>query len=326
MHAPGSLPTGPHPTIGPHTVTMPAWPGRLLVIGGALVAIGALAAGALAASGEVNADPAALAWLALAGAVAFAVGLVYLAIRQLRIRRHLPPERYRGPAVAILVGLVLVFAAAVTTPFAADAAALVLGEGELSLLGSFVLLTSTQVGLLLVSWVLVFRTNALAGLPALPGADPGRALRAGVLWGVVAWIGASLVAAAMYLVFEAVGLDPEPQVAEQALEVVDPVLAVLAVVILAPIAEEVFFRGVVFNAFLREGGRRWAFLGSSALFAVIHLSAVAFVPIFLLGLALAWIYDRTRNLLAPIAMHLVVNGASVVIALLIRYDVLTLPV
>ena len=54
----------------------------------------------------------------------------------------------------------------------------------------------------------------------------------------------------------------------------DPWLVVLAVVILAPIAEEIFFRGVVFNALLREGGRRWAYIGSAALFAVIHVSLV----------------------------------------------------
>ena len=45
-------------------------------------------------------------------------------------------------------------------------------------------------------------------------------------------------------------------------------IGTLAMVILAPIAEEVFFRGVVFNAFVREGGRRWAFIGSAALFSL----------------------------------------------------------
>ena len=106
----------------------------------------------------------------------------------------------------------------------------------------------------------------------------------------------------------------------------DPWLVIVAVVILAPIAEEIFFRGVVFNALLREGGRRWAFIGSSALFAIIHVSLVALLPIFLLGLALAWIYQRSGNLLAPIAMHATVNGISVALALLVRFDLVRLPV
>jgi membrane protease YdiL (CAAX protease family) len=189
-----------------------------------------------------------------------------------------------------------------------------------------VLLTATQVGLLLVSWLFVFRPNALAGLPSLPGRDPGGAIRAGLGWGVVAWIGASLISYAVLALFEALGLDPEPQAAERALTLIDPWLAVLAIVILAPIAEELFFRGVIFNVFLREGGRRWAFIGSSALFAIIHLSLVALIPIFVLGLALAWVYERTGNLLAPITMHLVVNGASVLFALLLRFEVIRPPV
>lgn len=323
---PGTLPTGPHPTIGPDTARMPSWPGRVLLILGAVMALGALGAGTMAVSGTLDADTATLAWIALAGAVVFAAGLVYAGIRQIRVRRYLAPERYRGPSVLVLVGLVLVIAAVLTAPFAEDAAALVLGEGDLTFLGALVLLTSTQIGLLLVSWLFVFRPNALAGLPALPGRDPGGAIRAGLGWGVVAWIGASLVSYAVYFVFEALGLDAEPQAAEQALATIDPWLAVLAIVILAPIAEELFFRGVVFNAFLREGGRRWAFIGSSALFGAIHLSLVALIPIFLLGLALAWVYDRTNNLLAPIAMHVVVNGASVIIALLVRFEVIPVPV
>jgi membrane protease YdiL (CAAX protease family) len=101
---------------------------------------------------------------------------------------------------------------------------------------------------------------------------------------------------------------------------------VVAVVILAPIAEEIFFRGVVFNAWLREGGRRWAYIGSAALFAAIHLSLLSLLPIFLLGLALAWVYERTGNLLAPIAMHATVNGISVALALLVRFELVKLPV
>ena len=84
------------------------------------------------------------------------------------------------------------------------------------------------------------------------------------------------------------------------------------VVFVAPIAEEIFFRGVAFNAWLREGGRRYAYIGSAALFAVIHVSLVSLVPIFMLGLALAWVYERSgHTLLAPMAMHATVNGISV---------------
>ncbi|HSI98923.1 MAG TPA: type II CAAX endopeptidase family protein [Patescibacteria group bacterium] len=306
---------------------MPRWPGPVLAIGGALLAVVALGTGSLALDGQLGGtDPVVLAWLTVLGALAFTAGLLYSAVRQLRIRRFLAPERYRGPSVLVLLALVLVLASVITAPFGADAAALLLGSGELSLMGSIVLLVSTQAALLIVSWLLVFRPNAMAALPSFPGPDPGRAVRMGLGWGVVAWIVASLASAAVVTLLEALGLDVAPQAAEQALGLVEPWVAVLAIVILAPIAEELFFRGVVFNALLRERGPRLAYIGSAALFAVIHLSIVALLPIFLLGLALAWVYDRTGSLLAPIVMHAVVNGISVAIALLVRFEVIGLPV
>ena len=324
---PGALPTGPHPTAGPSSVRMPRWPGPLLAIGGAILAVGAVTAAALAAQGSIDVgDPSLLAWLTFIGVITTVVGLGYVAVRQLSVRRHLPPERYRGPAVLILALLVLGFAFLVALPFGADAIVLTGGEGEVSALGAAVLVLSTQVALLLVSWLLVVRPGALAGLPSLPGRDPSGAVASGLGWGLVAWVGATAVAGAVVAALQAIGIEPEPQVAGQAIATLDPWLVVLAVVIMAPVAEEVFFRGIVFNALLREGGRRWAYLGSAALFGLIHLELVAIVPLFLLGFALAWIYERTSNLLAPIAMHATVNGISVALALLVRFDIVQLPI
>jgi membrane protease YdiL (CAAX protease family) len=298
----------------------------VLIIGGALLAIGALIAGSLALSGQLAVDRSILAPLALIGALAFVAGLVYSATRQIRVRSFLPPERYRGPSVLILLALVLVVASVANAPFGADAAALLFGDGELTLLGAIVILVSTGLALLLVSWLFVHRPRALAGLPSFPGQDPAGALRSGFGWGLLAWLGSTLVIVVVAWLLERIGLEPEPETAERAIALLDPWLVVGAVVFFAPVAEEIFFRGVVFNAWLREAGRRWAFIGSSALFAVIHLSLVSLLPIFLLGLALAWVYQRTGNLLAPIAMHATVNGISVALALLVRFDVVRLPV
>ena len=320
------LPTGPHPTIGRDSVAMPRWPGPLLVIAGILLAIVGLGGAVVAARGDGLGDLAMLGWLGLAGVALFTAGLLFIAIRQLRVRRFLPPERYRGPGVVLLVLLVLILTGLFVAPFGNDIAVLDLGEGELTVLGGVVLLVATQVSMLLVAWLLVFRPGALAALPSLPGRDPGGALRAGLGWGLLAWLGATVVSAASAWALDLIGVDVTTQAAEQAISLVDPWVVLVAFVIMAPIAEEVFFRGVVFNAWLREGGRRWAFIGSSALFALIHLSLVLLVPLFLLGLALAWVYQRTGNLLAPIAMHATVNGISVALALLVRFDVVRLPV
>jgi uncharacterized protein len=304
---------------------MPRWPGPLLVVGGVVLALGGAFAGALIGRTDIE-GVVSLGWLVIFGGVAFIAGLLYVAIRQLAVRRYLPPERYRGPSILVLVLLTLAVALLMTLPFATDATAIATGDGLPSLLGSAVLLTSTQLALLAVSWLLVFRPAALEGLPSLPGRNALGAVGAGVGWGLAAALGAGIVANLVALLAQAIGMEVDPQVAAQAIELVEPWLAVLAIVVLAPIAEEVFFRGVVFNALLREAGPRWAYFGSAALFAVIHLSLIAAVPLFLLGLAFAWVYQRTQNLLAPIVMHAVVNGLSVAVALLARYDILQLPV
>ena len=322
----GSLPTGPHPTIGPASVSMPRWPGPLLIVAGALLALGSLGAATLVASDQLDMDVSILGPIAIAGALIFVAGLVYTAVRQIRIRRFLAPERYRGPNVLVLLALVLVFASVANVPFGDDATALVLGDGELTLIGATIILVSTQVALLLISWLFVYRPRALAGLPSFPGREPLRAAARGAAWGVAAWVVSTVLIGIMAVVLQQLGMEPEPQAAEQALTVIDPWLAILAIVVLAPIAEEIFFRGVVFNAWLREGGRRFAFIGSALLFAVIHVSLLSLLPIFALGLMLAWIYDRTGTLVAPIAMHATVNGISVALALLVRFDVVRLPV
>ncbi len=116
---------------------------------------------------------------------------------------------------------------------------------------------------------------------------------------------------------------------------IDPTVLILALVLVAPLAEELFFRGVVYNAWLREYGPRTALFGSAALFAVIHAnpqsgealigSVVSIVPIFGLGIVLALVYRRTGSLAASMALHAGFNAISVTVALLVRAGVLDIP-
>lgn len=320
-----SLPRGPYPTLGPATPRLPRWPGPLLIVVGLVMGLSALGLADYAARGGPRLDAGTLLVLGVGGALLFGAGLAWSAVRTIRIRSVLPPERYRGPAIIVLLAMALLIGTVLVAPFGADAAAMVDGDGELTPIGALVILASTPLALGLVAWLFVARPNALAGLPSFPGRDPAGALRAGVGWGVLAWIGSTLLLAGVAWILESVGRPPDPEMAQVALERLDPWLVVPAIVVAAPIAEEVFFRGIVFNAWLREGGRRYAYVGSAALFAVIHLSLVSLLPIFILGLALAWVYERSgRSLLAPMAMHATVNGISVALALAARF--LDLPV
>jgi membrane protease YdiL (CAAX protease family) len=82
-------------------------------------------------------------------------------------------------------------------------------------------------------------------------------------------------------------------------------------VILAPIAEEVFFRGLLYPALKQFGRPQFALWGSAVVFAAIHKSAAIFLPLLVLGVLLAWLYEKTNNLLASITAHSLFNAINV---------------
>jgi membrane protease YdiL (CAAX protease family) len=84
-------------------------------------------------------------------------------------------------------------------------------------------------------------------------------------------------------------------------------------IVLAPVAEEFIFRGMLFPFIKQRGFPKLAWVGVSALFALVHFNAGTFLPLFVLALALTWLYETTDNLLAPIVAHGLFNAANLVI-------------
>jgi membrane protease YdiL (CAAX protease family) len=82
---------------------------------------------------------------------------------------------------------------------------------------------------------------------------------------------------------------------------------VVLVVALAPLVEELIFRGLIFQG-LERLLRPWQAVAlAAALFALVH-PPISVIPTFLLGLAACLLMRRTRLLAAPIAAHAVYNG------------------
>ena len=258
------------------------------------------------------------------GGLLLIVGLVTNAIRALVVRGALPADRYRGPAIGVLLLLAVILAAVVSLGAGSTAAALLDG-GELSVGGTLLLLTSTQFSLLAIVGLLVVVPRALVGVRLLPESGLARSLGIGLLAAVPAWIGATLLAYLWTALLEGIGLVQGVAIAEAVVERGDPTVVVVAFMVVAPIAEELFFRGVAYNAWIRERGPRFALYGSAALFALIHGSVFALAPIFALGIALALVYRRTGSLPAAMAMHAGFNAISVVLTLLVRQGILNLP-
>ncbi len=83
---------------------------------------------------------------------------------------------------------------------------------------------------------------------------------------------------------------------------------ILRVVVLAPIVEELIFRGVIFSGFQKIYSSFWAIFFSAMLFALFHLNPWQLGPTFLLGLLLGFVRLRTSSLLAAIFTHALHNG------------------
>ena len=83
-----------------------------------------------------------------------------------------------------------------------------------------------------------------------------------------------------------------------------------AAVLLAPVTEEILFRGILYPAIKQYGYPRLAWWGTSLLFAAVHTNLVTFVPLAMLALLLTALYERTENLLAPIAAHVLFNALN----------------
>jgi len=83
---------------------------------------------------------------------------------------------------------------------------------------------------------------------------------------------------------------------------------ILRIVIIAPIVEELIFRGVIMAGFSRIYHPVFAILFSALLFALFHLNPWQFPAAFALGLILGWIRIRTGSVLACISGHAIHNG------------------
>jgi len=94
-----------------------------------------------------------------------------------------------------------------------------------------------------------------------------------------------------------------------------------ASVFIAPFCEEIFFRGFVFTGLLKELSPLWAILISSALFAIAHLDPGSFLPLFVIGLALGLLRWRTRSTWPGIMLHMLNNGLSSILIILLMHHV-----
>jgi uncharacterized protein len=186
---------------------------------------------------------------------------------------------------------------------------------------------------LVVTIILQLFVFTLSLLPLLIAGRPYRRLfgptrGTGLMWaiGLATGIATVLITYTVNAVFVLSFGDGEA-VEQEVLDIVlaggaATVLAILLAVVLAPVTEEIVFRGVLFRALADKVGMWPAATLSSAVFAVIHFEVLfsqplALIGLFTVGMLLAIAYHRTGSLLVPILGHAVFNGVSVGLALLV---------
>lgn len=264
-------------------------------------------------------------WLAIAGGIALSVAIsagIALPILRTQFRSRPLAEVPWGSPDAVLVFFLLLSFLYLISFSGGDARPPEPPEGESripAILGD-------------IAFQILF-AGGIAGLAAIrlrrsPAADLGllRPLRlreAGALAGLlIAWIPAQIGSYLGWLcVLDRIGVRFDLQTPIQILRdggTAERSLVVIFAVALAPVCEETVFRGYLHGGLRRVLGRGPSLFMTAALFALFHHHLPVLLPIFLLGLLLGLLYERSGSLWAPIGFHALFNAGNVALSLLSR--------
>jgi len=293
------------------------WPGWVAFGIGLPISIVALAFGIASIMLPKYFGPAttyAILAVAMVAGILTVAGLSWLVVAGTIRRRNLPPDRYRGGSVLAQLAIVELASNLVIAPVLIVVAGLDLERLARPDIGIASLIVTD--GVLLAAYLLfVQRPRALAGVRLFPGLRSLLDIGLGGGMGVLAAVGSGVLALLLQSIASRLGVNlAGDQAVTNLLRDLPLGWSVLGAVIMAPVAEELFFRGLVFNAWEREYGTARALVGSAGLFALVHVvggTALAVFQVLLLGLLLGYVYMRVRSLAVTIGMHAAFNLVSV---------------
>jgi membrane protease YdiL (CAAX protease family) len=160
---------------------------------------------------------------------------------------------------------------------------------------------------LIIALVVGFYKDTLASLGFITKKIP-KALLYGAMGFVVAFVIAGVVG---YPIQQHFGVDPTQEALSQTASIPGLLpLVFLSGVVIAPIAEEIVFRGYLYKAFRDRFRPSYAIVLSAALFSAIHFELLAAAQLFVIGVVCAYVYEETGNLMAPITLHVLNNAVA----------------
>jgi membrane protease YdiL (CAAX protease family) len=197
-----------------------------------------------------------------------------------------------------------------------DSMKLGLSPDQLQFLQMIVLVVFFQ-GAALV-WIAVFLRQSNISWRAAFGLRPPsrtRAVAAGLAVGVMVlpfvwllqWISEGVME---WLKFKPVAQAAVTELQSPSLSVAQKIVFGVLTILLAPIAEEALFRGILYPTIKQAGHPRWALWGTSVVFGIMHLNMATLAPLVFLAVVLTFLYESTDSLLTPIATHSMFNAAN----------------
>lgn len=121
------------------------------------------------------------------------------------------------------------------------------------------------------------------------------------------------------LVMIALGIATQADVISEILGEIDaPYLFAFVTAIVAPITEEIFFRGFLFKGFREKYGWVNALMFSSIIFALFHGQIATLIPTFLLGALFAYMVQRTESIYPGMILHFAVNAMGALVLLFVN--------
>ncbi len=264
--------------------------------------------------------------LAVVGALLLGLGLTAAAGAQAIERRDRTDLAYRGPSPFLVFGASVPLTLLVELPFQLAGLDLRTPVGTLigvTLIGAIWigLLGMTVVGTGVLGW-----SEIATGIVATPSVRVAGDLLIGAAAAIPVILATSIVAAILVSI---TGVTPEGPIAPPT-DAPALILGLLAAAVVAPISEELFYRGFATTAWMRSFGARRAIVEGGLFFAFVHVltlsgsdfdhagraALVAFGSRIPIAFALGWIFVSRRSLAASIGLHATFNGLLVILAAL----------
>ncbi|MGI6686454.1 MAG: CPBP family intramembrane glutamic endopeptidase [Bacillota bacterium] len=139
-----------------------------------------------------------------------------------------------------------------------------------------------------------------------------QALPQGVKWGIGLFFMVIILGMLQAIIYPS---EPEPQDFAKILLMVDSpgelFLAVTMGVVLAPLGEEIYFRGFFYPAICQRYGAVWGIMITALFFSALHFDLYRLLPIAAGGIGLTYLYEKTGNLWTNIIAHGVWNAIMI---------------